>query len=193
VAGHTPQEAVNNYIKPLTEALLCITQQRLSRPLSKGLKLNTSYATNLAKMDPVALKGQPQLKFSAGQTFQIVESDKPNPNGRIKISTRSYFYEITTSDDHQILSFHWQPEAKPSKPGDEVIVTPHLHVGAIITSGQTVIRPDEFHKVHVPTGRVSLEQVIWLLIVQFGVAPLKPSWRRTLKQTEDNYERWKSW
>lgn len=193
MAGRTLSEAVQNYITPLAEALLCITQQRLSRPPSHGLRLNTLYEANLADMDPVDLVGETPLKFSAGQNYEIVELDRGDPRGRYKITTRAYFYEITTADDRQILSFHWQPEAKPARTGDQVVTLPHMHVGAGITERQTAIRPGDFHKAHTPTGRVSLEAVIWLLIDQLGVMPLNPKWRDVITRTEAKFTQWESW
>jgi hypothetical protein len=56
-------------------------------------------------------------------------SNEGNPRGRFRIRTRGYFYEIATADERQILSFHWQPEAKPTREGDKVVTEPHMHVG----------------------------------------------------------------
>lgn len=183
MTGRTPSRAVQNYVDPLAEALLCITQQRLSRPPSRDLTLNTLYEANLADMDPVDLAGPIPLKFSAGQNYEIVELEEEDPQGRYNIRTCGYFYEIATADERQILSFHWQPDAKPARAGDQVVTVPHLHVGAAITTGQTVVRPGDFHKVHIPTGRVSLEAMIWLLIEQFNATPLNSNWRSVIART----------
>lgn len=106
MAGRTLSEAVQNHVGPLAEALLCVTRQRLSYPPSRGLKLNTLYEANLANMDPVALVGASPLMLSAGQNYEIVETAAPGPRGRYAIRPRGYFYEIATTDNRQVLSFH---------------------------------------------------------------------------------------
>ncbi|MCC6790813.1 MAG: hypothetical protein IT336_03960 [Thermomicrobiales bacterium] len=183
MTGRTPSEAVQTYITSVAEALLCITQQRLSRPPSRGLEVDTLHEANLADMDPVRLAGLTPLTFSAGQNDDIVEHVDGYSAERFRIRPRGYFCETATDDDRQILSFHWQPEAKPSRAGDHVVTTPHMHVGAAIAAGQTAIRPHDFHKVHVPMGHVSLPGLIWLLIDQLGVAPLNPNWRHVLTRS----------
>jgi hypothetical protein len=180
LAGRTLSEAVQNHVEPLAEALSCVTRQRLSRPPSRGLKLNTLYEANLANMDPVALSGASPLTLSAGQNYEIMESAGPDPRGRSTIRPRGYFYEIATADNRQVLSFHWQPEARPERETDEFITVPHLHVGSAIAARETPVRPGSFHKIHIPTGQVALRSVLWLLIAQLGVAPLKPNWRAIL-------------
>jgi hypothetical protein len=186
LAGRTLSEAVNNYIAPLAEALLCITQRRLSRPPSRGLRLNTPYEANLADMDPVALRGQVPLTFSAGQNYEILELDEGDQRWRYAIRTSAYFYAIATAEGRSILEFHWQPDAKPARDEEKVITIPHMHVGPAVTAGQTVIRPDSFHKAHIPTGRVTLQSMVRLLIEELGIEPLNAKWNDILTASETN-------
>jgi hypothetical protein len=48
-------------------------------------------------------------------------------------------------------------------------------------------------KAHVPTGRVSLESVIELLIQDFGVVPLRPDWQAALATSRSQFHQWRSW
>jgi hypothetical protein len=180
--GRSPSQAVQRYIEPLTDALQCVTQRRLSRPPTRELKLDTLYEANLGDMDPVVLAGPTPLMFSAGQNFEIVEIDRDDPRGRFAIRPRGYFYEIATADDRQILSFHWQPDAKPSRSSDRVVTLPHIHVGTAISAGQAAVGRD-FHKVHIPTGVVPLSDVVWLLIDQFSVTLQHHRWQDVLTRT----------
>ena len=44
--------------------------------------------------------------------------------------------------------------------------------------------PGDLDGLHLPTGRVSLEAVIRMLITEFAIAPRRADWRRTLDRTE---------
>jgi hypothetical protein len=96
----------------------------------------------------------------------------------IAVETISRFYSLLTSDAIEILTFQWTPETTNGKP------FPHLHVGRAVVSDSTRILPDRFHKVHVPTGHVTLAAVIRLAIEEFGVRPLTRRWRATLERAE---------
>ena len=190
MAGRTLSQAVNTYIEPLAEALLCITQRRLSRPPSQGLRPNTPYEAVLADMDSVELRGKVPLTFSAGQNFEITELHELDERGPYEVHTRAYFYAIATAEGRDILEFHWQPDAKPTRDGERVVTAPHMHVGPAITAGQTAVRPGTFHKAHIPTGRVILQAVVRLLISEFEVESLNTNWQAILDRTEAEPRFW---
>jgi hypothetical protein len=48
-------------------------------------------------------------------------------------------------------------------------------------------------RAHIPTGRVSLESVIELLIQDFGVVPLSADWPATLATSRSHLHQWRSW
>jgi hypothetical protein len=140
-------------------------------------------------MDPVRLRGTTRLLFTAGQNIRIIETEDPeDPRGPLKIETVRYFYVISTTDQTEILAFHWTPEAIDSS----TRTFPHLHIGQAITTSQTALRPRTLHKAHIPTGRVSLESVIYLLITEFQVKTLRRNWRRSLERSEQAFMEWKT-
>jgi hypothetical protein len=49
------------------------------------------------------------------------------------------------------------------------------------------------HKLHLPTGRVSIEAVIRFLIEDLEVAPLRDDWRAVLDRHEDLFRQTRSW
>ncbi len=71
------------------------------------------------------------------------------------MSTVAYFYRLDDSAGHEIASWHWHPGTRVSYP--------HAHVagGAL---GKLV---------HLPTGRVSIESVLYLLLTDLGVKPTR--------------------
>ncbi len=99
----------------------------------------------------------------------------------------SYVYSFATRARAEMLTFQWPPEAI----GEGAITYPHLHVGPAISQKQEAIRPNEFHKVHIPTGRIALEAVIRLAIAEFGVAPLRErrgDWETILEGSDDVFQ-----
>ncbi|MGH2532143.1 MAG: hypothetical protein ACRDJW_07515 [Thermomicrobiales bacterium] len=82
-----------------------------------------------------------------------------------------YLIELLASQNRMILSFHWHPEGKSH------VVTSHLHVGC--RAGNA-----DLSKVHLPTGPVSLVDVIRCAIVEFGVQPLRADCRAVLDRAD---------
>lgn len=187
--GRSPTQAFKNYIKPLRQALQCITDSRLTVAKRQTIEVDTLYAVVLNDMDPVPIRGEIPLGFTAGQTVSIITTEASDPRGPYRASTARYFYEIATTEGQEILSFHWTPE----EPGRGAITFPHLHVGRALIANQTTIRPEDFHKVHIPTGRVSIEAVVRLLITEFGVTHRNPRWRQILQRSETAFPRWQTW
>lgn len=85
--------------------------------------------------------------------------------------TTSYFYELLDREQRGILAYHWHPH------GPSPITYPHLHVG-----GQTA--PVGLIQAHLPTGRISLVDVVRMTISEFGVTPLRADWQSVLDRAE---------
>lgn len=49
------------------------------------------------------------------------------------------------------------------------------------------------HKYHIPTGRVSLEDVLRLAIAEFGVQGQRADWREVIGGTQAKFEQWRTW
>jgi hypothetical protein len=95
--------------------------------------------------------------------------------GPWKVKTVAYTYSIEDIDGEiEVFSFHWHPYAQGS------VDWPHLHVGG------------RHRKVHVPTGRVAIEQVV-ALAVEMGAEPLKDNWRTVLDKTLGRHLQFRTW
>lgn len=100
-----------------------------------------------------------------------------------KIKTAAYYYTISEfrgtgkdKKEKELLLYHWHPADTADIP------YPHLHV-----------MDSKTKKCHLPTGRVSLEQVIRLLIKDFKVKPKKENWETILNETQGLFEAHRSW
>lgn len=178
MAGRDPNEAFRNDAEGIRDALHCVTQVRLILRTPRELQLNTPYSIEFNDLDPVKLKGEHGLGLRVGQVVRIVEISPDDLLNRFQVSTVEYFYELS-SEDQEILGFHWVPNTE----GKDAVTFPHLHVGRALVGEQRLIRPDDFHNLHIPTGRVSLESVLRLAIMEFQVQPLRRNWDEILRRT----------
>ena len=80
----------------------------------------------------------------------------------------SYAFRVREASGPEILAYHLHPGAGAFR-------APHLHV----SSGAGQLAP-ELQRAHLPTGSITLSQFVLMLIVDFGVAPLRPDWAAVL-------------
>ena len=97
--------------------------------------------------------------------------------GPWKVSTSAYYYGIKDGEGREILAYHWHPGIGSTYP--------HLHfhsgTGKLLT------------KAHIPTRRISLEEVLRFTIEELGVKPLRSNWKEILALTQKRYESFRSW
>src|SRR5262249_4659329 len=84
-----------------------------------------------------------------------------------KVSTVAYMYGIQDENKVELLAYHWHPRTTPQHGYPH----PHLYEG---TSARVL------SKLHVPTRRISLEELVRFLITEMKVAPLKDDWEKIL-------------
>jgi hypothetical protein len=92
------------------------------------------------------------------------------------VSTVAYDYRLSRSDGAELLSWHWHPHILDFR-------WPHMHVA----------RGPVSRRAHLPTGRVSIESVIRLLLMDLGVRSLRPDWAAVLDETEGLFLRYRRW
>jgi hypothetical protein len=54
-------------------------------------------------------------------------------------------------------------------------------------------RPVDLTKLHIPTGRVSVEAVVRLAIEEFDVVPQRDDWEAVITASEDAFDRYREW
>lgn len=100
-----------------------------------------------------------------------------HPDGWV-VQTTSYEYVITDQDGQELLAFHWHPEWR-----GEVKFT-HLHLQHRLLTRRWGL----FENKHLPTGRVALEDVLEMLLVELEIPPHRDDWRETLERTRAQFE-----
>lgn len=92
-----------------------------------------------------------------------------------------YVFQASDQDESQILRFEYERE-----PEDENYPYPlaHLHVNA---SPEPYEGEKDFSELHIPTGRVTVEQLARHLVVEHGIGPISEHWETTLEEAEDSF------
>jgi hypothetical protein len=165
VAARTPAEAVRLYVSPLQRVVSCFTAAVLT---VKGgyFPSPAPHVLTFGELgDPVVLSGHPRLALSVVQDYRIVRDDQER--GAWRVTTAGYVYELDDADGRRILGYHWHPETTADKP------FPHLHVHTGTRTDAQMVS----ERIHLPTGRIALEDVLRLSVREFGVRPTTPTER----------------
>ncbi len=168
---------MQNYVGPLQQALSCVSKAVL-RPSSHEPSQNPLVLSS--EQMPERLVNT-DLYFTVAQWFSIIEDSK---NGPWRVTTAGYKYTMETENGEEILGYHWHPKAlSPFK-------EPHLHLGSGAKIGRAEL---ETTKAHLPTGRVSMEDFIQLLIEVFSAHPKRRGWKAALQKTGSAFWKYASW
>jgi len=184
MAGNTPFEAYQNFRDRLQEALSCIVVERLTAPDTSHFETDFDYTVTLHRGKPVRLRGPHHLTLVVSHKFQIVEAD--GARGPLKVRTINYFYEIATQSGEEVLTYHWTPETQEGR------TYGHLHVGTACIAETSPLPHKRFHRLHIPTARVSLESLLHFLIEDLKVPPRKDDWAAILNATEQAFNEFKT-
>ncbi len=118
---------------------------------------------------PVLL-GRSGVSLYVAHHVGIVESDEPSAPWHAL--TSGYVYPLGDTEGRELVAFHWHPSAP------NIVTNPHLHLGPIAKAGH-----QRLAVAHIPTGRVSLQDVLRLAITELGVSVQREDWDDVLQAT----------
>ena len=113
--------------------------------------------------------------------YRIITDDREG-YGSYRVTTRGYAYSLQDSSGRGMLDYHWHPTGR----SDET--RPHLHVGSHQLTDDAVLT----NKLHIPTGRVTLEDAVRAAI-GLGAEPLVDDWDDRLTLSESPHKLYRSW
>ncbi len=105
------------------------------------------------KLRSARLGGGIQLQLR--HQFRLIKDDEEPSASRWHVSTGAYFYQLDDGSGHELTAWHWHPATR--------VRSPHVHVAGGILG----------KLIHLPTGRVSIESVLWLLLTDLEVKPAR--------------------
>jgi len=128
--------------------------------------------------DPVRLQHPSvYVALRASIAFRLIED--PGQQGNWKISTAEYHYSLEDEAEQEYVAYHWHPEGRSDA------IYPHLHIGR---ASQLPPRGVITSKLHLPTSRVAIEDVLRLAIQQLGVKRLHQDWAARLDESQAAFE-----
>jgi hypothetical protein len=112
----------------------------------------------------VSLRRRPGLDvIRLRVTLQYTIQESRARPGWWEATIAGWIYEIRNAAGGLILAFHWHPH------GSGRVTWPHLHAYGAHDSV-------DLHKLHPPTGHVTLSSVVRFLIEDLGVLPRRADW-----------------
>ena len=97
--------------------------------------------------------------------------------GRFEVRTTAYGYRVIDSLQREVVAFHWHPS------GASPVTLPHMHLSSRI--GRLDLgagfAPAALGEMHLPTGYITLADVVRLLITEFDIAPRRADWAAILR------------
>ena len=178
VPARNDAQARDRYLRFLQRSLSCISPTIW---LTSERLIGTGAFALTTAIDPirlVAAEGN-DLFFSATQYFHFEDSGRYA--GERKVRTDGYAYRLRTAEDRagELIQWHWHPQVGGRSDC-------HLHVGAM--HGDRPLR-----RLHIPTGRISFEEVILFLFDEFGIAANRPDHEDVLADSRQRFEAFRSW
>lgn len=162
--NRTSHEAVADHLENLQKLVSCVTPSVVVAELYHPAPAPIPVTINNG--EPVSLRGPSRFQFALRQSFIAVDSEQ---SSSWRVVVRSFSYELHDSDGREVLLYHWHPR------GSSPVVTPHIHLEEGAQVGRSEIRD-----AHLPTGNISLNEILRVLIDEMRVRPLHSDWESIL-------------
>ena len=166
MTSRSPAEAVSEYVSSIQRVVSSVSDAVVS--VDGGYYVaDAPHILRLNQGRSVRIGGSSRILLAFYQYYSVVETEVPRV--RWMVSEEGYEYKILDADGREIIVYHWHPvEHNP-------IAFHHLHLehGAAVGRG-------ELQTAHLPTGYVSVADILRLLIVDFGAVPRRGDWESIL-------------
>jgi len=180
--GNSPDQVFSTFKDHLSQLLnRTVTQAPLTK-LRVGTRVLVEFWQNGR---PVCVRVGRGYHLYVGQTLEAIEETR----SRYRLKTVAYAYRIAEgpSFDDRCL-FRWEYNAREYK--DSLAPRHHLHIPAQLRcSGNRILDTEELH---IPTGWITVEEVIRFLIQELDVKPKSKNWDALLCRSEEKFREWTS-
>lgn len=132
---------------------------------------------------PVCVRVGRGYHLYVGQTLEAIKEAK----SRYRLRTVAYAYRIAEgpSFDDRCL-FRWEYKAREFE--DSLFPRHHLHLPVMLRcAGHRTL---DAEALHIPTGWITVEEVVRFLIHELGVRPRSRNWDALLRESEQKFREW---
>jgi hypothetical protein len=129
----------------------------------------------IPKGAPAALRLSSRLAralLSVRLDLMLVETKDIYPPAKLHVA--GYSFQLADGFGNELLAYHWHPV------GLSHVRTPHLHLGASTVRNDAI----PINETHLPTGVVTLPEIVRYLIEEIGVEPNRADWQAILSRVE---------
>jgi hypothetical protein len=175
VPGQNPIDALAEYVEPIRKSLECVTSDKLAYLKPKE---------GITQVFAFQEIGGARVRSVAGAAYRVTVRhnfviDQKGVRS-FKVRTLEYRYALDLESAgrgvDEVFAYHWHPSG-PHK-------FPHVHVTG---------KDPSFHKVHLPTSRISLEDFVRCLIEDFGIPARKRAYKSLLDQNRRRFFKHSKW
>lgn len=170
-------QALTEYHRQIGRILNCVSHAwAYTFPIAPDEYMLVSQDRNTSSSLLKLQRGRETLFLDVSQTIQIFDADN------FRISTLKYIYVLwSASPNERIVDWHYHRRQNNS-------FEAHLHIrdDAKVTNHCLIDR-------HIPTGRVSLEDIVRFAVEEVSISPRNENWRIVLEQTESLFRANKTW
>ena len=120
-------------------------------------------------MAPPSYRGQP-VRLNNGMFLNIEIALQINrASQRLETTAATFTYQAGADNDNPcpVFAYHYDQHSRSRYPRC------HVHVHA---APQHYVGERSFSRLHLPTRRLTVEQIVWRLIQEHGVQPRQPDW-----------------
>lgn len=125
-------------------------------------------------MDPNAGQRFTSVNLSIAHRYRVVLESDDESSGTYRVIPVGYAYTISNHQHREIIVFHWHPGQRSHEHD------PHIHIGSVVIDSDSIDTGKTFSRFHIPTGHVSIVQIVRLLLTDFNVVPNRQNWEAVL-------------
>jgi len=166
LASRTPRDAVRIHLEQAQRLVSCVTDRVLRVGGERGPNERRTFSFPVGAVDLAGVRLKLQIRQHF-RTFELVGVD----GRRHTLISVGYVYALLDAAEREILSYHWHPHGRSD------VTQPHLHLGPAAQ-----IKQSDLASAHLPTGHISLPDIIQLAIESFGVVPRIEGWREVVAE-----------
>lgn len=182
----TPEAAKERYLRFLQPPLSCVADTEwVDGPPPRSPTGALAVTTRSPHVRLTRQRGLSSAVLEATQRFEIVPDERFESEW--KVSTKAYAYVVSIAtrrepDPVEVFAWHWHPSRTPQR------AYPHLHVRS-----EHRLLGLALKNLHIPTGRVSFEEVVRFLIDELRVVPVRDDWQEVIGETETRFREYRTW
>ena len=166
----------------LTDAPVSITFVRRS---ARQLEATLSLGGRADIVPAVPLRQKPLHLFLAQNVVVIREGKEQF----WRLKTLQYSYRIQGGPSLD-SDWYFRFEYKAREVERSLHPRHHLHLPLSLECGTKRI---DLSRIHIPTGRVTMEELIRFLIEELGIKPKARDWDSILRRSEETFREWTGW